>query len=189
MPLWLAVVILALAIGGMALGGKLLREKRTARTVLMVLLALLVDCTILPVFTSSPLMPLWTLMTVHCLGLLLGRSSGALYGLIAGILVDISVSTPLGLMTALYTGMGYLGGWFARRRIRRPLTPLLSSLIGFAGYELFLTVYVLFASGQMTSGALTDAGIRVLIHMVLSLVLCWLYEKLLRPSRSRYARI
>ena len=92
-------------------------------------------------------------------------------------------------MTALYTGMGYLGGWFARRRIRRPLTPLLSSLIGFAGYELFLTVYVLFASGQMTSGALTGAGIRVLIHMVLSLVLCWLYEKLLRPSRSRYARI
>ena len=37
--------------------------------------------------------------------------------------------------------------------------------------------------------ALTDAGIRVLIHMVLSLVLCWLYEKLLRPSRSHYARI
>ena len=158
-------------------------------SIVLVLLALLLDCTILPMFSSSPLMPLWTLMTVHCLGLLLGRSSGALYGLIAGILVDISVSTPLGLMTALYTGMGYLGGWFARRRIRRPLTPLLSSLIGFAGYELFLTVYVLFASGQMTSGALTDAGIRVLIHMVLSLVLCWLYEKLLRPSRSRYARI
>ena len=120
---------------------------------------------------------------------MLGRSSGALYGLIAGILVDISVSTPLGLMTALYTGMGYLGGWFARRRIRRPLTPLLSALLGFAGYELFLTVYVLFASGQMTAGALTDAGVRVLIHTILSPTLCWLYEKLLRPSRSRYAKI
>ena len=58
-------------------------------SIVLVLLALLLDCTILPVFSSSPLMPLWTLMTVHCLGLLLGRSSGALYGLIAGILVDI----------------------------------------------------------------------------------------------------
>ena len=40
MPLGLAVVILALAVGGMVLSGKLLREKRTARTVVLVLLAL-----------------------------------------------------------------------------------------------------------------------------------------------------
>lgn len=162
--------------------------RRILSTVL-VLVMLLIDCTVLPVFTHSPLMPQWTLLTVHCLGLLLGRSEGALYGLIAGLLTDILVSTPLGLMTALYTGMGYLGGWFARRRLRRPLTPLMSSALGFAGYELFLIVYVLFASGQMNSGALADAGIRVLIHVVLSLIMCWVYEKLLRPSRSRYARI
>lgn len=166
-----------------------MRVLRRVWSIVLVIAALLLDCTILPMFTSSPLMPLWTLLTVHCLGLLLGRSTGALYGLIAGILVDISVSTPLGLMTALYTGMGYLGGWFARRRIRRPLTPLLSALLGFTGYELFLAVYVLFASGQMNAGALTDAGVRILIHVVLSLILCWLYEKLLKPSRSRYARI
>lgn len=40
MPLWLAVVILALAVGGMVLSGKLLQEKRKVRTVLLVLLAL-----------------------------------------------------------------------------------------------------------------------------------------------------
>lgn len=157
-------------------------------SILLVLIALLLDCTVLPVFTGNALMPQWTLLTVHCLGLLLGRSEGALYGLIAGLLNDVLVSTPLGVMTALYTGMGYLGGWFARRRLRRPLTPLLSSAIGFAGYELFLAVYLLFASGQSSVGMMTDAGIRVLIHMILSLALCWVYEKMLKPSRSRYAR-
>ena len=54
--------------------------------VILVLLMLLVDCTVLPVFVTGSLTPLLTLLTVHCLGLLLGRSSGALYGLIAGLL-------------------------------------------------------------------------------------------------------
>lgn len=162
---------------------------RRVLSIILVLVTLLLDCTVLPLFFSSPLMPLWSLLTVHCLGLLLGRSDGALYGLIAGVLMDIGVSTPLGLMTAMYTGMGYLGGWFARRRLRRPLTPLLSALIGFLGYELFLAVYVMFASGQISRQALLGAGERVLLHAALAMALCFLYEKLLRPSRSRYARI
>ena len=157
--------------------------------IILVLLMLMADCTVLPMLIAGDLVPLLTLVTVHCLGLLLGRSSGALYGLIAGLLLDISVSTPLGLMTSLYTGMGYLGGWFARRRIRRPLTPLVSALPGFAGYELIQAAYVILASGQLNGQMFADAGVRVLIHTAAALVMCWPYEKLLRPSRSRYAKI
>ena len=156
---------------------------------ILVLFMLMLDCTVLPLLVTGSLMPLLTLLTVHCLGLLLGRSSGALYGLIAGLLLDISVSTPLGLMTALYTGMGYLGGWFARRRIRRPLTPLLSALLGFAGYELIQAAYVILASGQINGAMFADAGVRVLIHTVAAQIMCWVYEKMLRPSRSQYAKI
>jgi len=153
--------------------------------VIMVLFMLVMDCTVLPMLATGSLMPLLTLLTVHSLGLLLGRSSGALYGLIAGLLMDVLVSTPLGLMTSLYTAMGYLGGWFAHSRLRYPLIPLVSGLMGFAAYELVQAAYVILASGQISGRMFLDAGVRVLIHAAATQAMCWVYGIILRPAGQK----
>ena len=95
---------------------------------ILVLLTFLLDTAVLPIFTNHWLIPPFALLTVHALGLLLGRTQGSLHGMITGLLVDISLGTPLGLMTLFYGVLGYLGGWFGRAMLNHPLAPVISSI-------------------------------------------------------------
>jgi rod shape-determining protein MreD len=155
--------------------------------IILVLLMLMADCTVLPMLIAGDLVPLLTLVTVHCLGLLLGRSSGALYGLIAGLLLDISVSTPLGLMTSLYTGMGYLGGWFGRAMLNHPLAPVIASAICFTVFEFGMALYTIVAGAAFSSRLILHALIRIPMDIALTEGLYILYDWLIKPSRSRFA--
>ena len=154
---------------------------------LLVAITFLLDTTILPIFATHWLMPLFTLLTVHTLGLLLGRTRGTLYGMIAGILVDISVSTPLGLMTLFYGGLVYMGGWFGRVLFRNPLSPLVSALICFTVFELGMVGYTTLASAAFGMDMLIHALIRIVLDVVLVEGLYVLYDWLIKPSRSRFA--
>ena len=155
----------------------------------LVVIAILLDFTVIPEFLQSAYLPLLTLVLVHALGLTLGRSRGALFGLIAGILVDISVSTPLGLMTVVATALGYLGGFFVRRVRRSPWWGVFSAALGFVGAELILNFYVILASGQISAGLLLAALIRVGLDILCVQAACFVLDRLLRPSRSPYAAV
>ncbi len=63
-----------------------------------------------PFLITSAYLPMLSLMSVACIGLLLGRTRGTLYGMIAGLIIDITVSTPLGVMTLLYAATGFVCG-------------------------------------------------------------------------------
>ena len=154
---------------------------------ILVAIAILLDTTILPIFFSHWIMPLLALLTVHTLGLLLGRTRGALYGMIAGILIDISVSTPLGLMTFFYGGLGYLGGWFGRWMFRNPLAPLLSSLVCFTLFELMMVGYTALAGAAFSMDLLLHALIRIPVDVALIEGMYILFDWLIKPSRSRPA--
>lgn len=138
-------------------------------------------------FVSHWLLPLFALLTAHCLGLLLGRTRGVLYGMISGILVDISISTPLGLMTLFYTLGGYLGGWFGRKMFRRPLAPVISALVFFSLFELGMAGYVTLASATLSSALLTRALARIAVETAATEVMYIVYDWLIKPSRSRFA--
>ena len=150
-------------------------------------LTLLLDTAALPVFVSHWLMPLFALLTVHTLGLLLGRTRGTLYGMLTGLLADISVSTPLGLMTLFYGLLGYAGGWFGRRMFRNPLAPLVSSAVCFTVFELGMTGYTALVSAAFSMDMLIRALIRVALDVALVEALYVIYDWLIKPSRSRYA--
>lgn len=154
---------------------------------LLVALGVLLDATILPMFFEHWLMPLFALVTVHCLGLLLGRTRGVLYGMIAGILIDISVSTPLGLMTLFYAALGYLGGWFGRKMYRNPLMPVIASLVCFALFELGMAIYATLATATVDSTLFVRAFLRLLADVAVTQVFYIVYDWLLKPSRSRFA--
>ena len=154
---------------------------------LLVVFTLLLDTTILPIFTNHWLIPLFALLTVHTLGLLLGRTQGSLYGMISGLLVDISLGTPLGLMTLFYGGLGYLGGWFGRAMLNHPLAPVIASALCFTVFEFGMALYTIVAGAAFSSQLILHALIRIPMDIVLTEGLYILYDWLIKPSRSRFA--
>lgn len=154
---------------------------------LLATFAVLLDTTILPIFSNHWLMPLFALLTVHTLGLLLGRTRGALFGMLSGLLVDISLSSPLGLMTMFYGGLGYMGGWFGRRMFRNPLAPVVSAVVCFAFFELGMACYATLAGASFSGELFVHALIRIAADVALVEALYVLYDWLIKPSRSRFA--
>ena len=132
-------------------------------------------------------MPLLALLTVHTLGLLLGRTRGSLFGMLAGLAADISVSTPLGLMTLFYGLSGYAGGWFGRRMRNNPLAPVISAAVFFVLFELGMVGYTALAGAAFGMDMLIHALIRIAIDVVLVEAFYVIYDWLIKPSRSRFA--
>lgn len=157
---------------------------------LLLIVSVMVDISVVPMLPGlawQRYIPLFSLMTVVVLGLLLGRTRGSLYGLIGGLLVDILVGSPLGLMAAVFIVSGYLSGFAGRRYQRFVLTPVLMPLLCFALYELTMTGYRYLASGMMEVAILWDGLIRVPVATVCAQLMYLLYDRILKPSWSRYA--
>ena len=155
---------------------------------LLIFLLILLDATVLPLLTGD----VWFLSTLTltgtlALGLLLGRTRGVLYGMIAGLLLDILTATPLGLLTMLYSAAGYFSGWTMRRWPRNPLAPGLGAAVLLSLYELFLMGYLLLASGQFATSMFWRAGVRVLTGTAMTLLMRQLFDWLIKPNRSRFA--
>jgi rod shape-determining protein MreD len=151
------------------------------------LVSVFLDLTVLPVLIRSPYLPMITLITVVVLGLLLGRTRGSLYGMIGGILIDILTGYPMGLRTVLYIVSGYVSGFAGRRFQRYLLTPVVAPLICAAGTEAAMGMYA-FLSGASIDGAdIRAALIRVALQVVLVQPVYLLYDRLIKPSWSRWA--
>ncbi len=154
---------------------------------LLLALTFLLDTAVTPALTSFWLVPVFGMALVHCLGLLLGRTRGILFGMIMGLLVDITVSTPLGLMTVIDALLGYAGGWFGRMMWRSPLAPVVSSAVCFSLYEFLMDVYMIFVSAQYDGRLFLRSLARVGVYVALVYAGYLLLDRLIKPSKSRFA--
>ncbi len=154
---------------------------------LLLALTFLLDTAVLPALTDFWLVPVFSMALVHCLGLLLGRTRGVLFGMILGLLVDITVSTPLGLMTVIDALLGYAGGWFGRVMWRSPLAPAVSAAACFSLYEFLMDIYLIFTSAQYDGRLFLRSLARVGVYVALVYGGCLLLDRLLKPSKSRFA--
>ena len=76
---------------------------------LLVLMCFLLDTTVYPaVYSGVYVVPL-TVVAVFCIGMVLGRMRGLLYGTLGGLLMDITTGT-LGMMTYFLMFMGFMIG-------------------------------------------------------------------------------
>lgn len=76
---------------------------------LLILVFFLLDTTVVPMlYTGVYGVPL-TVIAVFCIGMVLGRMSGLLYGTLGGLLMDITTGT-LGMMTYLLMFIGFMIG-------------------------------------------------------------------------------
>jgi rod shape-determining protein MreD len=155
--------------------------------IILILVSALLDLAVLPVLIRSPYLPLMTLITTVELGLLLGRTRGSLFGMIGGLMIDLMTGYPMGLRTVLFIASGYVSGFAGRRFQRYILTPVVAPLACFLIYEAAMASYAAM-SGALISGAdMKDALIRLVIQVVLVQPLYLLFDRMLRPSWSRWA--
>lgn len=77
---------------------------------LLVVLLVLIDSCVIPVFVDGALLLPAALLFVIAVGLLRGRIPGMLCGLLGGLLVDILTGYSLGYMMISYVAIGYLAG-------------------------------------------------------------------------------
>ncbi len=155
--------------------------------VLLLIVSLMLDTSVVTQFWIARYAPLFTLMSVVVFGLLLGRTRGSMYGMIAGLLMDISIGQMLGLYTAQFLICGYLSGLAGRRYQRYVLTPVVMPLICFSLYELAMTITRYLSNGFFDTQTLRDGLIRVPVAVVMTQIIYLLYNRIFRPTWSRYA--
>lgn len=155
--------------------------------VILLLVSVLLDLAVLPVLLDSRYLPMMTLITAIELGLLLGRTRGSLYGMIGGLLIDILTGYPMGLRTILYIVSGYLSGFAGRRFQRYILTPVVAPLICFLGYEATMGITAALSGAGIDGADIQAALIRVALQLVLVQPLYLLYDRMIKPSWSRWA--
>lgn len=147
----------------------------------------LLDTSVIPIFAVHWAVPMLLLTTVIVLGLLLGRTNGLLYGMIGGLLMDIIVGYPLGMMAIAYAVLGWVAGFAGFRFQRYLLTVAITPAICLAAFELVMIGYAFLQGQTIDQSVFQYAGARVAIETVLAQVLFLLYNRMLKPTWSRYA--
>ena len=155
--------------------------------IVLIVFALLLDTSVLPVFVSHWAMPLLLLCTVIVLGLLLGRTRGILYGMIAGLLMDTMVSYPLGLFAVLYLICGYISGIAGRKFQRYLLTVAVTPVICCTIFECGVAGYAYLAGQNFDGASFLHAVLRIAVETALCQLLYLVYNAILKPKWSRYA--
>jgi len=87
---------------------------------LAILLCVILDTTIIPMLYSGPYLVPLTMAMVFLIGMLKGRTNGVLYGMIGGLLIDISAGT-LGMMTFYMMAVGFMIGLILYTSTERPV--------------------------------------------------------------------
>ena len=153
------------------------------------ILFLLIDTSVIP-FTglNTAYVPRLSLLSVITIALLAGRTQGILYGAITGVLTDITLTIPTGLVSALCTIAGFLAGWIGRKMRARILSSIVAPIAAMLVYELTMLVYYFMQAQTVAASQALAMLARVGIGTVLIQPLYLLYNLVLKPKRSRYAR-
>ncbi len=155
----------------------------------MIILCILIDTAVIPFEAANPLYyPKFTLLTVITIALLMGRTQGILYGLIGGVLMDISLLIPVGLTSVLYTVCGFLAGYIARKMRVRILSSVIAPIVSMEIYELVMTVYYVSSGGAFEWSMLLQGLIRSAIGCALIQLMYIGFKAVFKPKYSRYEK-
>jgi rod shape-determining protein MreD len=167
---------------------------------LVVILLVLIDIAVVPVFTASAYVIPGTLVFVMTIGMLLGRTHGMLAGLLGGLLVDILVGYPLGYMTFSYIACGYLTGLIGYdtdelrgkdgySRSRAFARRLLAAFLMLMVFETVTMVYQYFNSALFAGAYIGRALLRALIGAALTSLIYYPLARVFTDDDKKRVRI
>ncbi len=156
--------------------------------VCMVLLGLLLDTSIIPFSSLNPqYMPKFALLAIITIALLMGRTQGILYGMIGGVMMNITLSIPTGLVAVMYTIAGFLAGWIGRGMRIRILSSIIAPIVAMMLYEMSLALLFVVSSQMIIGTMFVNAILRTLIGTAIIQVMYLLFNAVLKPKHSRYS--
>ena len=109
---------------------------------LIIIINIVIQSTVINLIAINTITPNLILITVVSLGLLRGRTEGAISGVALGLLVDIFFGHVLGFYTLVYFYIGFLSGYMHKNFYRDSLL-IPSSIIGLSDFIFGMTVYLL----------------------------------------------
>lgn len=116
----------------------------------LVILAFTVQTCIFPLIPFLAVYPNLMVILIFSFGFIRGSKSGIGYGLIAGLLLDLSSGGPLGFYTLIFIWLGYGNGICTRYYYEDYITlPLVLSAINEILYSLYLYVFGFLLRGRL----------------------------------------
>ena len=116
--------------------------KRIVINLLLIIIAFTIQNCVFPLIPFLSASPNLLLILTFSFGFIYGKEAGLLYGLLAGILLDLFYSGPFGFYTLLYIHIGYLNGICTRYYYEDYITlPLILSLVNELAYNAYIYVF------------------------------------------------
>ena len=124
--------------------------KRIIASFLLVILAFIVQTCIFPLLPFLAVYPNLMVILVFSFGFIRGSAWGMGYGLIAGLLMDLSSGGPLGFHTLIFIWMGYVNGICTKYYYEDYITlPLILSIVNGLWYSLYVYVFRFLIRGRL----------------------------------------
>ena len=124
--------------------------KRIIASFLLVILAFIVQTCIFPLLPFLAVYPNLMVILVFSFGFIRGSAWGMGYGLIAGLLMDLSSGGPLGFHTLIFIWMGYVNGICTKYYYEDYITlPLILSVVNGLWYSLYIYVFRFLIRGRL----------------------------------------
>lgn len=115
--------------------------KRILLNMLFMILAFTIQSCIFPLLPFMSASPNLLLILTFSFGFIYGKEAGMLYGLVAGILLDLFYSGPFGFYTLLFVYIGYVNGICTKYYYEDYITlPLILSIVNELVYNTYIYV-------------------------------------------------
>ena len=102
---------------------------------------------LIPFFSASPNL---LLIPTFSFGFMGGQRAGMLYGVLAGILLDLFYSGPFGFYTLFYVYVGYVNGICTKYYYEEYITlPLVLSIFNELAYNMYIYVFRFLIRGRL----------------------------------------
>ncbi len=119
----------------------------------LIILAYTVQTCVFPLMPFLSVYPNLMLILIFSFGFIRGSNSGIWYGLVAGILMDLSSGGPLGFHTLFFIWMGYINGICTKYYYEDYITlPLVLSALNELAYNFYLYVFSFLIRGRTGFG-------------------------------------
>lgn len=124
--------------------------KRALINFALIILAFTIQNCVFPLMPFLSASPNLLLILTFSFGFMSGQRAGMVYGLIAGLLLDLFYSGPFGFYTLFYINMGYVNGICTRYYYEDYITlPLILSILNDLAYNLYIYIFRFLLRGRL----------------------------------------
>lgn len=127
--------------------------KQITINIILIVLAYVVQTCVFPLIPFFAVYPNLMLILIFSFGFIRGSNAGIIYGVLAGLLLDLSSGGALGFYTLFYIWMGYLNGICTKYYYEDYITlPLVLCAVNEFAYNIYLYLFGFLVRGRLNFG-------------------------------------